>query len=58
MTKWDWVAVLVICVGFTLTVLGAIVFRSFYVVIPGLLTLISGVAVGSFLSDWNPLYWG
>jgi hypothetical protein len=58
MTKWDWVAVLVICVGFTLTVLGVIVFHSFYVVIPGLLTLISGVAVGSFLSDWNPLYWG
>ena len=57
MTKWDWIAVLVVCVGFALMVLGAIVFRSFFVVIPGFLILITGVAVGTFLSDWNPLLW-
>jgi hypothetical protein len=57
MTKWDWIAMLVICVGFALMVLGAIVFRSVFVVIPGLLVLITGVAVGTFLSDWDPRFW-
>jgi len=58
MTKWNWIAVIAVCLGFTLMVLGAIVFHSFSVIIPGLLVMIAGVAVGTFLSDWHVLYWG
>ena len=57
MTKWDWIALLLVIVGFAFMVLGVLLFGSLFVLIAGLTTLVAGVAVGTFLSDWNPLFW-